>query len=285
MCRVCFYVCEGVPVVIVLFNVAVLSLFDPKDGSDMFLRNVGRSPNYTALQPGRPYSYFVQDFVSDNFVTSREERSWARVLLLMVRTDFDDNIGRGGGCMWSMQCNVEYGYHLSICCCMTAENHGKPWSSWPVTGPSGCKLTSSQQSGINTRTVTLVPICVVALVKESKSQLCCYRRSLGLCVKHPSGPKYRFLLLRAAGLLMWGALSDEGMRLSFTIAAGPRQRSHSRLRVPRDSWPYLLSQIRDSLHPTRRARSPYLLYQRGTGWPCYAPRHCVTFSSPATAMV
>jgi hypothetical protein len=30
-----------------------------------------------------------------------------------------------------------------------------------------------------------------------------------------------------AGLLMWGALSDERTGLSFTIAAGPRQRSHS----------------------------------------------------------
>jgi hypothetical protein len=30
-----------------------------------------------------------------------------------------------------------------------------------------------------------------------------------------------------AGLLMWGALSDERTGLSFTIAAGARQRSHS----------------------------------------------------------
>jgi hypothetical protein len=36
---------------------------------------------------------------------------------------------------------------------------------------------------------------------------------------------------------MWGALSDERTGLSFTIAAGPRQRSHSRVRVPRDSCP------------------------------------------------
>jgi hypothetical protein len=28
------------------------------------------------------------------------------------------------------------------------------------------------------------------------------------------------------------------MDLSFAIPAGPRQRSHSRVRVPRDSWPY-----------------------------------------------
>jgi hypothetical protein len=41
-----------------------------------------------------------------------------------------------------------------------------------------------------------------------------------------------------AGLLMWGALSDERTGLSFTIAAGARQRSHSRVRVPWDSWPY-----------------------------------------------
>jgi hypothetical protein len=31
---------------------------------------------------------------------------------------------------------------------------------------------------------------------------------------------------------MWGALSDERTGLSFTTAAGPRQRSHSRVRVP-----------------------------------------------------
>jgi hypothetical protein len=31
---------------------------------------------------------------------------------------------------------------------------------------------------------------------------------------------------------MWGALSDERTGVSFAIAAGPRQRSHSRVRVP-----------------------------------------------------
>jgi hypothetical protein len=36
------------------------------------------------------------------------------------------------------------------------------------------------------------------------------------------------------------------MGLSFAIAAGPRQRSHSRVQVPRGSWYDLLSQIRDS---------------------------------------
>jgi hypothetical protein len=48
--------------------------------------------------------------------------------------------------MWSMQCNVEFGYQLSICSA-TKENHGKPWSIWSVEGHSGWKLTSSQKSG------------------------------------------------------------------------------------------------------------------------------------------
>jgi hypothetical protein len=37
---------------------------------------------------------------------------------------------------------------------------------------------------------------------------------------------------------MWGALSDERTGLSFTIAAGPHQRSHSRVRVLWDSRTY-----------------------------------------------
>jgi hypothetical protein len=61
----------------------------------------------------------------------------------------------------------------------------------------------------------------------------------------------------AAGLLMWGTLSDDRTGLSFTIAAGPRQRSHSRVRVPWDSRPYFI--VSDSRLPflspptTRRA--------------------------------
>jgi hypothetical protein len=44
--------------------------------------------------------------------------------------------------------------------------------------------------------------------------------------------------LTVAGLLIWGALSDERTGLPFAIATCPRQRSHFRVRVPRDSWPY-----------------------------------------------
>jgi hypothetical protein len=60
-----------------------------------------------------------------------------------------------------------------------------------------------------------------------------------LSVQLHLGPKTRFLLLSdSCGFVEWGALSDERTGLSFTTAAAPRQRSHSRGRVPLGSWPY-----------------------------------------------
>jgi hypothetical protein len=41
-----------------------------------------------------------------------------------------------------------------------------------------------------------------------------------------------YYCLTVAGLLIWGTLSDERTGLSFTIAAGLRQRSHFRVLVP-----------------------------------------------------
>jgi hypothetical protein len=87
--------------------------------------------------------------------------------------------------------------------------------------------------------------------RSLKSKLCFDRRSVGQSVLVSSThllPTTRFLLLSVAGLLMWGAFPGEGTGLSFIIAAGSRQRSRSWIRVPRDSWPHLLSQIRDSSH-------------------------------------
>jgi hypothetical protein len=46
---------------------------------------------------------------------------------------------------------------------------------------------------------------------------------------------------------MWCALSDEKTSLPLTIAAGPRQRSHSWMRVPRNSSPYFT--VSDSRFP------------------------------------
>jgi hypothetical protein len=58
------------------------------------------------------------------------------------------------------------------------------------------------------------------------------------------------------------------MGLSFTVAADPRQRSHSQVRVPRDSWPHFT--VRFETPPTWRARSTYL-YPPGAGWSGYTP--------------
>jgi hypothetical protein len=72
-----------------------------------------------------------------------------------------------------------------------------------------------------------------------------------------------------AGLLKWGALSDERTSLSFTIAAGPRQRSRSQVRVPGIHHHILLSQIRDS--PNLEGQLPVFI-SPGTGLAGYTPR-------------
>jgi hypothetical protein len=58
-------------------------------------------------------------------------------------------------------------------------------------------------------------------------------------IKNPPGGYDQISVsVTLAGLLMWGALSDWRTGLSFTIAAGPRQRSHFRVRVSCNTWPY-----------------------------------------------
>jgi hypothetical protein len=67
----------------------------------------------------------------------------------------------------------------------------------------------------------------------------CWPVCLG--IKHPSRglqPDFNYCQ-KVEGLLIWGALSDERTGLSFMIAAGPHQRSHSWVRVLWDSQPYL----------------------------------------------
>jgi hypothetical protein len=71
-----------------------------------------------------------------------------------------------------------------------------------------------------------------------------------------------------AGLLTWGALSDERTDLSFTIAAGPRQRSHSEGRVPWDLRPYITasdSRISSSSPPTTR-RATVEVFDPASTW-------------------
>jgi hypothetical protein len=77
--------------------------------------------------------------------------------------NFDVTIGRDACETCSATWN--FGYHLSICSGIE-ENHGKSGSSWPVAGPSGCKLTSTQQSGIKDENPNISPyLAVVYLYK------------------------------------------------------------------------------------------------------------------------
>jgi hypothetical protein len=71
-----------------------------------------------------------------------------------------------------------------------------------------------------------------------------------------------------ASLSMWGAFSDERAGLSYTIAAGPRQRSHSRVRVPWDSWPYFtVSDSRLPLSsPSTTRRTTVEVFDRASTW-------------------
>jgi hypothetical protein len=72
-----------------------------------------------------------------------------------------------------------------------------------------------------------------------------------------------------AGLLLWCALSDERTGLPFTIAAGPRQRSHSWIRVPRHSWPYFT--VSDSRLPQPGRTGPRIYIPQEQGGPVIAP--------------
>jgi hypothetical protein len=63
---------------------------------------------------------------------------------------------------------------------------------------------------------------------------------------------------------MWGSVSDERTGLSFTIAAGSRQRSHSRVWVPWNSRPYFT--VSDWRLPFRR-----LLRLAGLRWKYSTP--------------
>jgi hypothetical protein len=78
-----------------------------------------------------------------------------------------------------------------------------------------------------------------------------------LGIKHPSGALRQdfYYCQTVAGLLMSGALSDERTSLSFSIAAGARQRSHFWVQVLWDSQPYFTvshSRLRFSSPPTTR---------------------------------
>jgi hypothetical protein len=78
---------------------------------------------------------------------------------------------------------------------------------------------------LRTDYVCVLSLCLSLMLRPT---VC---RPVSLRIKHPSGAydKIFYFCLSVEGLLMLGALSDERTGLSFTIVAGPRPRSHSRV--------------------------------------------------------
>jgi hypothetical protein len=97
------------------------------------------------------------------FAGSARQRVWSEFILYYVgraTLEWNLNITLGGpylgeismspvgGCMWSTQCSVEFGYQLSICS-RIEETHGKTWSSCPVPDTN---LLPTSSPALNTRT-------------------------------------------------------------------------------------------------------------------------------------
>jgi hypothetical protein len=122
---------------------------------------------------------------------------------------------------------------------------------------------------------------------KSKLKLCYDRQSVGqslLVSGRTWGPRIDFYYCQTVeDLLKWGAPPNERTNMSFTIVSGHRQCSHSRSRVPRDTWPYftvLHSRISQPEWP-----APHI-YPSSTGWTNCNPVHWVPFSlQPTTRRV
>jgi hypothetical protein len=93
-------------------------------------------------------------------------------------------------------------------------------------------------------------------------------RPVCLGMKHPFGAYDQIFItcVTVMVLFLWGVLSDERSGLSFVCAAGPCQRSLSRVRVPWDMRPYFtVSDLRlpFSSPPTTRRVTVEVFYRCG----------------------
>jgi hypothetical protein len=84
-----------------------------------------------------------------------------------------------------------------------------------------------------------------------------------------SRPVILFSNRTLAVIVLCNVLSDEKICLSFTIAAGPRQRSHPHVRVSQDSWPYFT--VSDSRLPKPGGPGSHIYIPQEEGSPVISP--------------
>jgi hypothetical protein len=92
---------------------------------------------------------------------------------------------------------------------------------------------------------------------------------LATSLLRPTSSNFIFQLNTCGYKSLCNILSGERMGLSITIAAGPGQRSHSQVRVPRDSWPH--SAVSDSRLPQPGGPGPRIYIPHEQGRPVIPP--------------
>jgi hypothetical protein len=152
-------------------------------------------------------------------------------------------------------------------------------SHWQATDLQLVQLQISTHTcmWISTATLPQLTRCsnfVCSPLHSSRSQSYvttdCQSSSLSWCQAPIWGPGPDFVTSRQIeGLLIWGAFSETRLGLLFTITAGPRQRSYSRVRVPRGSWPYFT--LSDLRFPQPGGQGPRIYIPQKKGVPLISP--------------
>jgi hypothetical protein len=127
------------------------------------------------------------------------------------------------------------------------------------------------------------PAVLITATVKSQSQGQSYFMTGGLLsissswqrVPQDSRPVILFSNWTLAVMALINILSDERMGLSFTIPAGPCQRSHSQVRIPRDLWPHFT--VSDSRLPQPGRPGPHIYIPQELGGPVITPGNGFAF--------
>jgi hypothetical protein len=135
--------------------------------------------------------------------------------------------------MWGALSDEWTGLSFTIAARARQRSHSRvrvPWGSWTYFTVSDSRLPFSLPP--MTRRDTVEVFDPASKVKVT------LRLTVGQSVSLGVEPHLVLMTLWQLRSFFWGDFYDERTGLSFVYAAGPRQRSFSRARVPWHSWPY-----------------------------------------------